>query len=71
MRRNFVLIYELLDEMIDFGYPQNTCTEDLRPLIYNEVVMVEGLIPRGGWFYLLKKLTFCVRHLISFKPQIL
>ena len=24
IRDNFVIIYELLDEMIDFGYPQTT-----------------------------------------------
>jgi hypothetical protein len=24
IRDNFVMVYELLDEMVDFGYPQNT-----------------------------------------------
>ena len=24
LRDNFVIIYELLDEMVDFGYPQTT-----------------------------------------------
>ena len=24
LRKNFVLIYELLDEIMDFGYPQGT-----------------------------------------------
>lgn len=24
IRDNFVIIYELLDEIVDFGYPQNT-----------------------------------------------
>ena len=24
IKNNFVLIYELLDEILDFGYPQNT-----------------------------------------------
>ena len=27
VRKNFVLIYELLDEMMDFGYPQLTNTD--------------------------------------------
>lgn len=26
VKNNFVLIYELLDEILDFGYPQNTDT---------------------------------------------
>lgn len=30
---NFVLIYELLDEMMDFGYPQTTATSVLRQYI--------------------------------------
>eukprot|EP01147_Barroeca_monosierra_P009438 gene9438-1680_t len=38
MRVNFVLVYELLDEIIDFGYGQNTATEALRAHIYKEPV---------------------------------
>ncbi len=30
IRDNFVIIYELLDEMMDFGYPQNTETKILQ-----------------------------------------
>jgi hypothetical protein len=30
VRDNFVLIYELLDELIDFGYPQHTGPEVLK-----------------------------------------
>ena len=30
IRDNFVIIYELLDEMMDFGYPQNTETKILK-----------------------------------------
>lgn len=30
IRDNFVIIYELLDEMMDFGYPQ-TCVAPLPP----------------------------------------
>lgn len=29
IRKNFVLIYELIDEMIDFGYPQLTGTSEV------------------------------------------
>ena len=38
IRKNFILIYELLDEMIDFGYPQITSTEILKSYIHNEAV---------------------------------
>lgn len=43
IRLNFVLIYELLDEVIDFGYGQLTSTEALKNFVYNEPVAVEGL----------------------------
>ena len=40
LRKNFVLVYEIIDEMLDFGYPQSTSTEQVRPYIVNEVVPV-------------------------------
>jgi AP-4 complex subunit mu-1 len=36
IRKNFVLIYELLDEMLEFGYPQNTSTEYLKSFVFDE-----------------------------------
>ncbi|CAG0892336.1 unnamed protein product [Darwinula stevensoni] len=36
IRDNFVLIYELLDELIDFGYPQTTETKILQEYITQE-----------------------------------
>ena len=33
IRDNFVIIYELLDEMMDFGYPQSTETSILQQYI--------------------------------------
>jgi AP-4 complex subunit mu-1 len=33
IRKNFVLIYELIDEMVDFGYTQVTGTSELTKLI--------------------------------------
>ena len=33
MKNNFVLIYELLDEILDYGYPQNTDTGVLKTFI--------------------------------------
>ena len=29
IRNNFVLIYELLDEVLDYGFPQNWCEPSL------------------------------------------
>ncbi|CAE7254717.1 AP4M [Symbiodinium microadriaticum] len=42
IRKNFVLVYELLDEMVDFGYPQTTNTEHLKSCIHNEAVVIEA-----------------------------
>ncbi len=33
IRKNFVLIYEILDEMMDFGYPQLAFTDQVRNYI--------------------------------------
>eukprot|EP00929_Paragymnodinium_shiwhaense_P111855 TRINITY_DN80146_c0_g1_i1.p2 TRINITY_DN80146_c0_g1~~TRINITY_DN80146_c0_g1_i1.p2 ORF type:complete len:443 (+),score=86.20 TRINITY_DN80146_c0_g1_i1:149-1477(+) len=41
IRKNFVLVYELLDEMVDFGHPQTTNTEHLKSCIHNEAVVIE------------------------------
>lgn len=40
VRRNFVLIYELLDEIMDYGYPQATATEQIKVYIFNTPAMV-------------------------------
>ncbi|KAK4751814.1 hypothetical protein SAY87_020612 [Trapa incisa] len=49
LRKNFVLVYELLDEIIDFGYVQSTSTEVLKSYIFNEPIMVDAarLTPLG------------------------
>jgi len=47
IRKNFVLMYELLDEMVDYGYPQTTNTEHLKSCIHNEAVVVEAAKPLG------------------------
>jgi len=31
IRKNFVLIYEIIDEMFDFGYPSKTDTGKVEP----------------------------------------
>ncbi|XP_062516479.1 uncharacterized protein LOC134191864 [Corticium candelabrum] len=41
LRLNFVLIYELLDEVLDFGYPQVLSTETLKTHVHNQPVPVE------------------------------
>ncbi|KIW09305.1 uncharacterized protein PV09_00220 [Verruconis gallopava] len=41
VKNNFVLVYELLDEILDFGYPQNTETETLKMYITTEGVKTQ------------------------------
>lgn len=49
LRKNFVLVYELLDEVIDFGYAQTTSTEVLKSYIFNEPIVVDSaLLPALG-----------------------
>lgn len=42
IRKNFVLVYELLDEIIDYGLPQQTSTEVLKQFVWNEPVAVSA-----------------------------
>ncbi|GAA93418.1 uncharacterized protein L969DRAFT_96056 [Mixia osmundae IAM 14324] len=42
VKNNFVLIYELLDEILDFGYPQNSETDTLKMYITTEGVKSEA-----------------------------
>ncbi|KAG6784341.1 hypothetical protein POTOM_010032 [Populus tomentosa] len=42
LRKNFVLVYELLDEVIDFGYVQTTSTELLKSYVFNEPLVVDA-----------------------------
>lgn len=41
IRKNFVLIYEIIDEMIDFGFPQMCSTDEIKPYVFTEVVLVK------------------------------
>lgn len=41
IRDNFVIIYELLDEMMDFGYPQTTETKILQESVPQGAYLVE------------------------------
>ena len=40
IRKNFVLIYEIIDETFDYGHPQLVTTEAIRPMIVNDAVMI-------------------------------
>ena len=42
IRTNFILVYELLDEIIDFGYPQVTNTEQIKSFVFNQPILVKA-----------------------------
>lgn len=51
IRKNFTLLYELLDELLDYGYPQGSATENLRNYVHNEPIVVESArasLPKMG-----------------------
>lgn len=51
VKNNFVVIYELLDEMLDFGYAQNTDVGLLRMYItqhHHQPGVVRSLVPASG-----------------------
>jgi len=41
LRRNFTLVYEIADEALDYGYPQNATTTDLQPFLFNKPIPVD------------------------------
>lgn len=40
IRKNFVLIYEILDELFDYGYPQIMATEVVKEFVVNEAIVI-------------------------------
>jgi len=40
LRKNFTLIYELVDEILDFGWPQMASTADLQAFVFNTAAPV-------------------------------
>ena len=48
IRKNFILLYELLDEVLDFGYAQGTSTETLKAFVFNEPNTVKPKGVMGG-----------------------
>lgn len=49
IRDNFVIIYELLDELIDFGYPQTTDSKILQEYVQLELFGCTQLPLFGFW----------------------
>jgi len=53
IRDNFVIIYELLDEMMDFGYPQTTESKILQEFVFplsdekEPITHISGTSPRS------------------------
>lgn len=45
IRKNFTLIYEIIDEIIDYGHPQLMTTEAVKQFIVNEAV---HMVPEKG-----------------------
>lgn len=41
------MLYELLDELLDYGYPQVTQTENLKAFVYNEPIVVSKVADTG------------------------
>ena len=41
IRKNFVLIYEIIDEIIDYGHPQLMTTENIKQYIINEPILIQ------------------------------
>jgi len=51
IRDNFVIIYELMDEMMDFGYPQTTESKILQECVCLTVTLLPRLTP-GPYRYI-------------------
>ncbi len=45
VRKNCVLVYELLDEVIDNGFPQSTSSEALKEYVLNVPIIVKSVRP--------------------------
>lgn len=55
IRKNVVLVYELLDEVVDYGYPQSTATEALKQFVINEPTVVTPAYYSGKPLFSLSK----------------
>eukprot|EP00824_Muranothrix_gubernata_P002341 TRINITY_DN12787_c0_g1_i1.p1 TRINITY_DN12787_c0_g1~~TRINITY_DN12787_c0_g1_i1.p1 ORF type:complete len:438 (-),score=96.94 TRINITY_DN12787_c0_g1_i1:62-1351(-) len=61
IRDNFVLTYELLDEMMDFGYPQTTDTKVLKEFITTESYRLEETVQQ--------QVSRAVTNAVSWRPE--
>lgn len=50
VRKNFVLVYELLDEVVDYGYPQNSSSEALKEFVLNEPTVLKPSVSKAPDF---------------------
>lgn len=48
IRKNFVLIYEIIDEIIDYGHPQLVATENIRNYTVSDPIMIQTLDKSTG-----------------------
>ena len=46
IRKNFILIYELIDEILDYGFPQITSTDELKSFILSQPTPVTPTVVR-------------------------
>lgn len=44
VRKNFVLVYELLDEVVDYGFPQSSSSDALKEFVLNEPVLIRPTV---------------------------
>mgnify|MGYP002631314854 FL=1 len=54
IRKNFVLIYEIIDEVIDYGHPQLMATENIRQYTVSDAIVTAPPKKKdgkkiGGW----------------------
>ena len=47
IRKNFILLYEILDEMVDFGFIQSTSCEKIGSFTVNPPVVIENFMPKS------------------------
>lgn len=48
IRKNFVLIYEIIDEIIDYGHPQLMTTENIKQFIVNEPILIQPKVQQAS-----------------------
>ena len=48
IRKNFVLVYEIIDEIIDYGHPQLVATENIRQYTVSDPVLITENKKKGS-----------------------